>query len=366
MTALLLLSFALPVRVWRTGEPPSAPLPLVAGGPPVELPRRVWIDTDAACGRGRTTDPDDCLAILLLAHAPGLKLAGISTVHGNAPGPVTDSIARALVARLGGGVSVYRGAAEPLGDDPPPTAAADRLRRALEAGPLTIVALGPLTNVAAALGAAGASRNNVARIVAVMGRRPGHLFHPAEGAGGGILFGHGPVFTDFNFAQDRAAAAWLVGSGLPVTLVPYEGARQVTLGEADLDALARASAAGAWVAARARGWLEYWREDVGREGFYPFDLVGAGYAVQPSLFDCADVVARVGKDRRLWGWLGAPPALLVGPETGPADTPGAKGTVRYCPRLRPALSGWLMEVLTSTGATPAGRAAGAPPPALVP
>jgi hypothetical protein len=62
-----------------------------------------------------------------------------------------------------------------------------------------VVALGPLTNLAAVLDARPELRSRVARVVAVMGRRPGHVFHPAEGAGGGLLFGHGPVFRDFNF-----------------------------------------------------------------------------------------------------------------------------------------------------------------------
>ncbi len=100
LLGLLLLSFALPVRVWRTGELPAPALPLVRGGPPVSLPERVWIDTDAACGHGSTTDPDDCFAILLLARAPGVRILGISTVHGNAPVGVTDSVTRALAAEL--------------------------------------------------------------------------------------------------------------------------------------------------------------------------------------------------------------------------------------------------------------------------
>ncbi|MGH6913121.1 MAG: hypothetical protein ACREH3_05395, partial [Geminicoccales bacterium] len=79
---LVAISFALPVRVWRTGELPAPPLPLVERGPAVDMPSRIWIDTDAACGHGRTTDPDDCLAILLLARAPGVEVVGISTVHG--------------------------------------------------------------------------------------------------------------------------------------------------------------------------------------------------------------------------------------------------------------------------------------------
>jgi hypothetical protein len=35
-----------------------------------------------------------------------------------------------------------------------------------------------------------------------------------------MLFGHGPVFRDFNFDQDRGGAAALLGMALPVTLVP--------------------------------------------------------------------------------------------------------------------------------------------------
>jgi purine nucleosidase len=47
---LLMGTFALPIPVWRTGELPAPPLPLVEGGPAVSLSGRLWIDTDAACG----------------------------------------------------------------------------------------------------------------------------------------------------------------------------------------------------------------------------------------------------------------------------------------------------------------------------
>ena len=55
---------------------PAPPLPLDRGGPVVALPRRIWIDTDAACGHARTADPDDCLAILLLARSPACRAGG--------------------------------------------------------------------------------------------------------------------------------------------------------------------------------------------------------------------------------------------------------------------------------------------------
>ncbi len=351
LAGLLLLSFALPIRVWRTGELPAPPLPLVDAGPAVELPRRVWIDTDAACGHGRSVDPDDCFALLLLlTGAPGFSVVGISTVHGNAPLAVTDSVTRALIALVATSrpvPPVYRGSAEPLDRDgrgaPAPAHAA--LRQALADGPLSVVALAPLTNLALALAGEPTFRDNVGRIVAVMGRRPGHLFHPAEGGGGGILFGHGPVFTDFNFAQDRAAGARVLGLGVPLTLVPYEAAREVALGEADLTAMAGTGSPGAWVVARARGWLDFWREEVGRDGFYPFDLIGAAYLIESARFDCAEATAWVGSDRRLWPRLRGADALLVGLGPSEEDEVLASGAVVYCPDLDPAVHRWLMTIL---------------------
>ncbi|HEX6106574.1 MAG TPA: nucleoside hydrolase [Gemmatimonadales bacterium] len=364
LVLVLLLSFALPVRVWRTGELPAPPLPLVRGGPQVYLPERVWIDTDAACGSGRTVDPDDCLALLLLLRSPGLTVVGISTVHGNAPLELTDSVTRALLNLVSSDSTppVYRGSPVPVGEAAgrPDAPAYVALRRALDAGPLTVVALGPLTNIALALAGAPGSERNVGRLVAVMGRRPGHLFHPAEGAAGGMLFGHGPVFTDFNFAQDREAATRVLALGLPMSLVPYEAARQVTLSPRDLGAIERASAPGAWVVERSREWLDYWKEEIGREGFYPFDLVAAAYVVEPGLFDCAPAEAWVAEDERLWGWLDMPDALMVGLGPDPEDEVRAKGRVVYCSEPRAETHRRLLEALTSAGPRRDGRGAREP------
>ena len=247
LAALALATFALPVREWRTGELPAPALPLVAGGPSVEMPARFWIDTDAACGHGRTTDPDDCLAILLLAGAVGPRLVGISTVFGNATLDATDSITRDLAARLRPEgttpLPVHRGSAAPAEPGRGLAPAHLALRRALGDGALTIVSLGPLTNIAVALADRPDLQGRVGRLVAVMGRRPGHLFHPAEGKGRGILFGHGPVFSDFNFEQDRGAAAAVLAMRLPTTLIPYEVGRRVTLARDDLDRLAASGGA---------------------------------------------------------------------------------------------------------------------------
>jgi purine nucleosidase len=340
---LALLTFALPVAEWRTGERAAPPLALVKGGPAAAMPRRVWIDTDAACGHAPDADADDCFALLLLLRAPGIEVVGISTVSGNATAEAGERIARELAALAGRQPPVHRGGPATPPDSGPPAHAA--LRAALAEGPLTIVALGPLTNLAAALRGRPELAARVGRIVAVMGRRPSHLFHPAEGRGNGILFGHGPVFRDFNFDKDRAAVAEILALGVPITFIPYEAARSVTLTGADLDAIAASGGAAAWVAARARGWLGFWADIVGHRGFYPFDALAAAYVLEPTLFDCATVPAWVAKDRRLWGGFFSPEALLVGLESERPSAPRTNGSAIYCPRVAETMHDWLMARL---------------------
>ena len=345
--ALGVASFAVPVATWRTGELPAPPLSIIAGGPVVAMSNRVWIDTDAACGHTQTTDPDDCFALALLARSHDVALAGISTVYGNATIDITDRVTRELVALLATeGAKVPevhsgsgRASADAVPDAPAPAHAA--LRRALEEGPLTIVALGPLTNIAAALQDQPHLQRHVSRLVAVMGRRPGHLFHPSEGVRGGMLFGHGPIFRDFNFDQDRNSARMVLAMNLPLTLIPYDVARKVALTGADLDGMDANGGASAWIASRARGWLQFWKQKIGKDGFYPFDLLAAAYSLQPSLFSCAETNAWISHDARLWSWGSGRDALLVGLDGERPSDVKATGPVFYCPQIDPGSPTWI-------------------------
>lgn len=341
LAALLL---ALPVPVWRTGRLPAQPLPVVKNGPSVETPNRIWIDTDAACGLDRSADPDDCLALMLLARASNLEIKGVSTVFGNASLPDTDETVRTLAAKLrsdGAQIpKILRGAEAPEAASTP---VLDGLRRALADGPLTIVALGPLTNIASAVKGRPDLQKNVQRLVAVMGRRPGHIFHPSEGNGHGMLFGHGPVFRDLNFDKDPGAVVDLFRMELPISLIPYDVARGVSLTGGDLARIRQSGSAGAWVVLGARGWLDFWQEDIGLEGFHPFDLLAAAYVLWPVAFNCAEAPAWIGHDDRLNNfWFFDPVALQVGvPAERPDDTLAATEVI-YCVQSVPALPAWLM------------------------
>src|SRR5437868_5274466 len=135
------------------------------------MPRPIIIDTDPGT--------DDAVAILLALAAPELDLLGLAAVAGNAPLVATERNARAVLELAGRTeVPVYAGCPRPIGGGaisaehahgesglgglelPPPQLAlqpghgVDFLVEALRTSPprsITVCALGPLTNLAAAL-----------------------------------------------------------------------------------------------------------------------------------------------------------------------------------------------------------------------
>ncbi len=326
---------------WQTGRDDLAPMALVQGGQMIAPQSRIWIDTDAACGAATRTDPDDCLAILWLVSR-GADIVGLSTSFGNAAGDIVADRTAALVAQMvleGLPVPpVFQGYGAPQkpGASLPPGVTA--LQAALAAGPLTILALGPLTNIAVALNGRPDLQRNVTRIVAVMGHRPGHLFHPSEGNGTGLMFGHGPIFRDLNVSVDPDAARVVLGLSLSMTLIPYDAARASLITDSDLDALALKGRSAAWVAQTARAWLTFWNENVGLTGFYPFDWIAAAYLTDPDKFNCAFATARMTREWTFW--VMPHESLVVEPRSSPSEEAGRD--IEYCPETSTLLHGVLI------------------------
>lgn len=187
--------------------------------------RRVIIDTDPGT--------DDALALMMALNSPDLKVEGITTVGGNAMLSETTENALRLMEYLEGpdcSIPIAVGADRPAkgyyshayhvhGSDglgislPAPTLkpyrmnAVEFLRDRISASPgeLTLIAIGPLTNVAAALD----NRPDIAEAVPeiiVMGG--------AVGVRGNIT-----PHAEFNIHEDPWAANAVFESGIPVTLV---------------------------------------------------------------------------------------------------------------------------------------------------
>jgi len=321
---------------------PALAEPTIAGEEQQVLPKRVWVDADAACGLPGRVDPDDCFALIYLLSRPDIEIVGVSTVFGNAPLEETDRIAREIVD---GAVPVYRGAAGPGALSSTP--AGEALAQALEDGPLTLLALGPLTNLRAVFALRPTLISKVEGLVAVMGKREGHLFHPSEGSAGAAFFGHGPIFTDFNFVLDRDAARAVMALSLSVTLIPYEAARQVTLTSEDVRALAQRGGIAGELALLSGDWLTFWQEMAGIDGFYPFDLVAAAYVSNPEALICRRTGVRIGTDRRAYGPLPGPQAIMVGGLAGTRG--GVLGEVLYCDQVVEGLSDELVRALLTVG-----------------
>ena len=112
--------------------------------------RPVWIDTDPSIRPGGH-EVDDGFALIQAFHSPELSIRGVSLVFGNAPLDIEIPIGQELVERYGPpGLKVSVGAAsgEELGAV---TEASIAMANALRREPLTILALGPGTNVGTVL-----------------------------------------------------------------------------------------------------------------------------------------------------------------------------------------------------------------------
>jgi pyrimidine-specific ribonucleoside hydrolase len=245
----------------------------------------VWIDTDPAIGEPER-DVDDGLALVQAFHSPELDIRGVSVVFGNAALDRGLPIARRLVRQFGPrGLRVFRGAAKES-DAWPETDASRALAAALRARPLTILALGPATNVATVLVRHPDLAPRVTRVIAVAGRRPGQRFT----TGTTNPNGH----RDFNFELDPRAFQVLLDSKVEIVLAPFEISSKVWLKAEDLDRLAASrSAAARSLVGPSRSWLSMWNRLFGVDGFNPFDTLAVAYAVSPQGFSCEAMGARI-------------------------------------------------------------------------
>ena len=253
---------------------------------------RIIIDTDPGV--------DDAAAILLALASPEIEVLGITAVAGNVPLTATLANACRIVALSGRTeVPVMAGAEGPLlreqvygkyaaigafpehlvgsgGVTPAPEHAAAFIARtaraAAEAGtPITLCAIGPLTNIALALRLHPDVARGIARIVCM--------------GGAFTALGHRVPWAEFNVFADPHAAGIVFGSGVPLVLFPLDVTMQALFTADHVAALRDGGSAGG--RALAALLTEYDRSDparYGRPGGPLHDAMTVAWLIAPDLF----------------------------------------------------------------------------------
>lgn len=261
--------------------------------------RQIIIDTDPGI--------DDAMAILFAFKAPELSVMGLTTVFGNVAVELSTQNALSLVELAGVQVPVAAGAATPLqmpprahpdfvhGKDgfgnigwPAPKAKADSRSAAqfivdqvrAAPGQVTLIALGPLTNLALALELDPGIAPLVEEVVMM----------------GGTVHTTGNVspVAEANIINDPHAADAVFGAGWPVTMIGLDVTHQVLLKAGVLERIQQANPVqGDFLAQAAECYFNFYRGAMGIDGCFFHDAATIAYALEPSLFGCRHGAIRV-------------------------------------------------------------------------
>ncbi|HEY7003958.1 MAG TPA: nucleoside hydrolase [Gaiellaceae bacterium] len=243
---------------------------------------------------------DDALALLLALASPELEVLGVTTVAGNQTVDKTTANALRVLGLAGRmDIRVAAGAERPLvgelvvasdahgetgldGPSLPPAStepaeehAADFLAAHLLAAPrpVTLVALGPLTNVALLLAAHPDAAARIERVVLM---------------GGAVWEGNQTPSAEFNIWIDPEAAARLFESGLDMTMVGLDVTNRAVLTAEDADGLRGSGPVGEAAAAMLDFYLGFYNAAYEHGGAPVHDAVAVAHVFRPNLLTVVD------------------------------------------------------------------------------
>lgn len=255
------------------------------------MTRKIIIDTDPG--------QDDAVAILLALASPELQVLGITCVAGNVPLALT-AVNALKVCELAGrsDIRVFAGCDRPMARElvtaehvhgktgldgielPPPTMplqpghAVDFLidtLRSEAAGSVTLVPIGPLTNIATAMQRAPDIIPRIAEIVLM----------------GGAYFEVGNITpaAEFNIYVDPQAARIVFGAGVPLVVMPLDVTHQALTTRERVDAFrALPNRVGPVVASWTDFFERFDKEKYGSLGAPLHDPCTIAWLLQPDLF----------------------------------------------------------------------------------
>jgi len=263
----------------------------------------VLLDLDLAMGTPGS-DIDDGFALALAVADPEIDLRLVTTVSGNTDAGTATTLTLELLERLGAGsVPVHQGATRALAhpatrfgrlpDGVAPRSPASRhgVLALIEAvlatpGELTLVAVGPLTNVAMAMLLEPAFAATLADLVIM-----GGVFAGTTGSA--------ELPGEFNVWSDPEAAAVVLQSAVTATWVGLDVTRRVRLTRAEADAMAADPHPFAAFAGRcSRAWIDHLAEtdDPATDSCALHDPLAVAAVTRPDLLTFAEVNLAVQRD----------------------------------------------------------------------
>jgi len=241
--------------------------------------KNIWIDTDLSVGMKRHLregycDVDDGFAVLQLFKADHIDIKGISAVFGNTKIDDAYRLCQKMSKEFAQNkIPVYKGAGSAIElTEVESNDAVEAMASALKETPLTILAIGPATNVGILLLKYPEFKSHIQEVVLVAGRRKSTDYFK--------IGNQGNHAQDLNFDLDNQAFSIMLEAGVSVTLCPFEISSKVWIGAGDLKKLDNGEAGNKWLAKYSQPWLAQWVKQ-GADGFNPFDVLASHYIISP-------------------------------------------------------------------------------------
>ncbi len=256
------------------------------------MKKNVWIDTDLSVGMKRYhregySDVDDGYALLQLFKAENINITGISAVFGNTKIEDAYRLCQEMATEFAPyEIPVYKGAAAKIQlENVESNEAVEAMAKALKKEALSILAIGPATNVGTLLLLYPELKSQIKEVVLVAGRRTATSYFEI----GKPTAHHAP---DLNFDLDNDAFRILLEHGIKVVLCPFEISNKVWITADDLALLKNGKPGNNWLADASQPWLEQWLAG-GETGFNPFDVLASHYLIAQEDLITEELYARL-------------------------------------------------------------------------
>ncbi len=236
---------------------------------------KVWFDTDMMIGLPERAprEVDDAVTLIMALKMPSIKIVGLSTVTYPDYGV---EISKKIINWHGNGqqIPLYKGS--PMANDLcVENEATQALYKALQKEKLTILALGPVTNIATVIKNHPDIVGQIDSIIMCAARTTDFKFMPGL---------EKLVVYDYNYEKDTASMHVLLQSNINLVFAGFESSKSLLIGKVDIDRLKTGKEGDEWLYQTLRLWQQRALNLFGVDGFIPYDCTVLGILTHPQYF----------------------------------------------------------------------------------